>query len=77
MPAAFAPVRHRSADPPGDDRKRRGHADAEKLADALLIGERQTQFAEALGLHSQRDPITVDQHAIAVEDHQLAHGLAL
>jgi hypothetical protein len=55
----------------GEDPQRRRHAQAEEVVDAVLIARLQAKRRDPLRLDSKRDPVAVDEDAIAVEDHQL------
>jgi ribosomal-protein-serine acetyltransferase len=57
----------------GDDSQRRLHPQAEELADTVLVAHLQAKCGDSLCLDAQRDPVAVDQHPVAIEDHKLSH----
>src|SRR6185312_1681142 len=62
--------RQRPAEALAEDPQRRRHPEPEELADAVVIGHLQAEGGDPLRLDPQRDPVAVDQHAVAIEDHR-------
>ena len=44
--------------------------------DDLLLGQRPAELAEDLGLDADREPLAVDEDAVAVEDHEPGRAAA-
>src|SRR5262249_2210200 len=65
--------------PPGvsfDLRADGGIREADESLDTLALAQLPAQLAEYLDVDSHREPLGVDEHAIAVEDDHLDHVLA-
>jgi hypothetical protein len=49
------------------------HGQADKTLSGLCLGHDPTESREEFDVHSDRESLRIDQHAIAIENQQLRH----